>query len=203
MDFDLGAAGFSGVLLAGGTAARMDGIDKASIELGGRTLLEICLDAFLDADEVVVVGPRTVRTTRPVTFTREDPPQGGPVAGLLTGVDMLLRPAQLIGVLAVDMPHVSARTFRRLREATAGDAGHDASHDVSHDGAFLHDPSGRRQLCGVLRADALSRVRPDLEGQHGMALRTLLADLDLAEVAAVGDEARDIDTWADLRDLGP
>lgn len=194
MDFDLGAAGFSGVLLAGGTAARMDGIDKASIELGGRTLLEICLDAFLDADEVVVVGPRTVPTTRPVTFTREDPPLGGPVAGLLTGVDMLLRPARLIGVLAVDMPHVSAHTFRRLREATE-------AHDGGFDGAFLHDPSGRRQLCGVLRADALGRVRPDLEGQHGMSLRTLLADLDLAEVAAVGDEARDIDTWADLRDL--
>ena len=194
MDFDLGAAGFSGVLLAGGTAARMDGIDKASIEVGGRTLLEICLDAFLDADEVVVVGPRTVRTTRPVTFTREDPPLGGPVAGLLTGVDMLLRPARLIGVLAVDMPRVSAYTFRRLREATEDNPG-------GPDGAFLHDPSGRRQLCGVLKADALTRVRPDLEGQHGMSLRTLLADLDLADVAAVGDEARDIDTWADLRDL--
>jgi molybdopterin-guanine dinucleotide biosynthesis protein A len=202
MDFDLGAAGFSGVLLAGGTAARMDGIDKASIELGGRTLLEICLDAFLDADEVVVVGPRTVRTTRPVTFTREDPPLGGPVAGLLTGVDMLLRPARLIGVLAVDMPRVSAYTFRRLREATEGTArGHDGGLDGGLDGAFLHDASGRRQLCGVLRADALSRVRPDLEGQHGMSLRTLLADLDLAEVAAIGEEARDIDTWADLRDL--
>ena len=190
MDFDLGAAGFSGVLLAGGTAARMDGIDKASIELGGRTLLEICLDAFLDADEVVVVGPRTVRTTRPVTFTVEDPPKGGPVAGLLTGVDMLLRPARLIGVLAVDMPRVSAHTFRRLRDASA-----------RHDGAFLVDGTGRRQLCGVLDADALRRVRPDLEGQHGMPLRVLLAELDLAAVASVGDEARDIDTWADLRDL--
>ena len=190
MDFDLGAAGFSGVLLAGGTAARMDGIDKASIEIGGRTLLEICLDAFLDADEVVVVGPRTVRTTRPVTFTREDPPLGGPVAGLLTGVGMLLRPAQLIGVLAVDMPRVSAHTFRRLRDTAAG-----------HDGAFLLDATGRRQLCGVVSAGALQRVRPDLEGQHGMSLHRLLADLDLAKVAAVGDEARDIDTWADLRDL--
>lgn len=190
MDFDLGAAGFSGVLLAGGTAARMDGIDKASIELGGRTLLEICLDAFLDADEVVVVGQRTVRTTRPVTFTVEDPPKGGPVAGLLTGVDMLLRPARLIGVLAVDMPRVSAHTFRRLRDASA-----------RHDGAFLVDGTGRRQLCGVLDADALRRVRPDLEGQHGMPLRVLLAELDLAAVASVGDEARDIDTWADLRDL--
>lgn len=190
MDFDLDAAGFSGVLLAGGTAARMDGVDKASIELGGRTLLEICLDSFLDADEVVVVGPLTVRTTRPVTFTVEDPPLGGPVAGLLTGVDLLLRPARLIGVLAVDMPRVTAHTFRRLREAAA-----------DHDGAFLTDDSGRRQLCGVLDSTALRRVRPDLEGQHGMPLRTLLADLDLAAVEPIGDEARDIDTWADLRDL--
>ena len=155
MDFDPGA-GFSGVLLAGGTAARMDGIDKASIELGGRTLLEICLEAFLDADEVVVVGPQTVRTTRPATFTVEDPPRGGPVAGLLTGVDVLLRPARMIGVLAVDMPRVSAHTFRRLRDASAG-----------RDGAFLHDSTGRRQLCGVVDADALEAVRPDLKVSTG------------------------------------
>ncbi|PUA83152.1 molybdopterin-guanine dinucleotide biosynthesis protein [Nocardioides currus] len=170
----------------------MDGIDKASIELGGRTLLEICLDAFLDADEVVVVGPRTVRTTRPVTFTREDPPLGGPVAGLLTGVDALLRTPRLLGVLAVDMPRVSAHTFRRLREA-----------GTDRDGAFLVDEDGRRQLCGVVAFEALARVRPDLESQHGMSLRRLLADLDLAAVEPLGDEARDIDTWADLRDLHP
>ena len=190
MDFDLGAGGFSGVVLAGGTAARMDGIDKASLEVAGRTLLEVALDAFLDADEVVVVGPRSVPTTRPVTFTREDPPRGGPVAGLLTGVDALLRPPALVGVLAVDMPRVSSYTMRRLREAAAG-----------HDGAFLVDGDGRRQLAGVLHAGRLAQVRPDLEGQHGMSMRRLLADLDLAAVAAAGEEARDIDTWTDLRDL--
>ncbi|MEO7629589.1 MAG: NTP transferase domain-containing protein, partial [Nocardioides sp.] len=124
------------------------------------------------------------------TFTVEDPPRGGPVAGLLTGVDAFTRPARLIGVLAVDMPRVSAHTFRRLRDAAPG-----------HDGAFLSDETGRRQLCGVLDASALDRVRPGLEAQHGMPLRTLLADLDLAAVAPLGDEARDIDTWADLRDL--
>jgi molybdopterin-guanine dinucleotide biosynthesis protein A len=190
MDFDLGAAGFSGVVLAGGTAARMDGIDKASLEVGGRTLLEIALDAFLDADEVVVVGPRTVPTARPVTFTREDPPRGGPVAGLLTGVDALLRRPTLVGVLAVDMPRVSSYTMRRLREAATG-----------HDGAFLVDPDGRRQLAGVLVAARLAEVRPDLESQHGMSMRRLLADLDLAAVDPVDEEARDIDSWSDLRDL--
>ena len=37
-----------------------------------------------------------------------------------------------------------------------------------------------------------------------MPLHRLLADLDLADVAPDGDEHRDVDTWADLRDLaGP
>ena len=191
MDFDLTASGFCGVVLAGGTAARMDGVDKASVELHGRTLLELAIDAFLDADEVVVVAPDSVPTSRPVTFVCEDPPRGGPVAGLLTGVDALLRHPRLIGVLAVDMPRVTPATMRRLREATEG-----------HDGAFLVDAGGRRQLAGVLDAAALGGVRPDLEGQHGMALHRLLAPLRLAEVPADGDEGLDIDTWADLRDLG-
>lgn len=190
MDFDLAAGGFCGVILAGGTAARMDGIDKASVEVGGRTLLSLAVDAFLDADEVVVVGPDTVRTTRPVTFTREDPPHGGPVAGLLTGRDALLRRPTLLGVLAVDMPRVTPYTLRRLREAAAG-----------RDGAFLVDAEGRRQLCGVVAAARLDEVRPGLEEQHGMSMRALLGGLDLADVPATGAEGRDVDTWADLRDL--
>jgi molybdopterin-guanine dinucleotide biosynthesis protein A len=191
MDFDLAAGGFCGVVLAGGTAARMDGVDKGGVELAGRTFLAYAVDAFLDADEVVVVGPAGVRTERPVTFVSEDPPRGGPVAGLLTGVDALLRTPRLVGVLAVDMPRVTAATMRRLREAAAG-----------RDGAFLVDAEGRRQLAGVLDAARLAAVRPDLERQHGMALHRLLGPLDLAEVPSSGDEAVDVDSWADLRDLG-
>jgi molybdopterin-guanine dinucleotide biosynthesis protein A len=185
------ATGFCGVVLAGGTAVRMDGADKASVELAGRTMLELAIDALVDADEVVVAGPETVPTTRPVTFVREDPPFGGPVAGLLTAVDALLRRPRWVGVLAVDMPRVTPYTFRRLREAAAG-----------RDGAFLVGADGRRQLAGVLDADRLSQVRPDLEHQHGMAVHRLLAGLDLAEVPAVGEEGIDVDSWADLRDLG-
>ncbi|KRE94299.1 molybdopterin-guanine dinucleotide biosynthesis protein [Nocardioides sp. Soil774] len=191
MDLDLTAGGFSGVVLAGGTAARMGGIDKASVELDGRTLLAHALDAFIDADEVVVVAPTSVPTDRPVTTVCEDPPRGGPVAGLLTGVDALLRRPRMVGVLAVDMPRVGAATMRRLREAARG-----------HDGAFLVGADGRRQLAGVLDAARLDDVRPELEGQHSMALHRLLAPLRLAEVPAIGDEAVDIDSWTDLRDLG-
>lgn len=192
--FDLAAARTAAVVLAGGTAARMDGVDKASVEYAGRTLLEHALEALVDVDEVVVVGA-AVPTTRPVTFTREDPPLGGPVAGLLAGRDALARRPDLLVVLAVDMPRVSAWTVRRLREAAAG-----------RDGAFLHEAGedgglGRRQLCGVLASAALDRAAPPLEERHGLPLHRLLAPLDLGAVVATGDEARDVDSWADLRDL--
>lgn len=177
------------IVLAGGQASRMGGADKASVEYLGRTLLEHALEALVDADEVVVVGD-PVPTTRPATFTRESPRHGGPVAALLTGRDALLGTPELLTVLAVDMPWVTPWTVRRLVDASQG-----------RDGAFLTDADGRRQLAGVLDVRRLDAVRPDLESQHGMALRTLLADLDLAEVPPEGDEGRDIDTWADLREL--
>ncbi|GAA1158707.1 molybdenum cofactor guanylyltransferase [Nocardioides aquiterrae] len=180
---------FAAIVLAGGRAVRMDGADKASVEHQGRTLLEHAVEALVDADEVVVVGD-AVPTTRPVTFCRESPRHGGPVAALLTGYDALRSRPTTVGVLAVDMPRVTPWTFRRLHEAAAG-----------RDGAFLADADGRRQLAGVLLADRLDDVRPDHEGQHGMAFRRLLDGLDLADVAPEGDEGRDVDTWADLRDL--
>lgn len=180
---------FAAIILAGGRSARLDGIDRASVELDGRTLLEHALDAVLDASEVVVVGEQ-VPTERPVTFTVEEPKYGGPVAALLTGRDCLLGQPPWIVVLGVDMPRLTAHTFRRLHDAAAG-----------RDGAVLVDPGGRRQLALTVDRERLDAVRPDYEGQHEMSLRRLLDQLDLAQVPAHDDEHRDIDTWRDLRDL--
>lgn len=190
MDADPTPSAYAAVLLAGGTGARMGGVDKAAVELGGRTLLDHALDALTEAAEVVVVAPHAVAADRDVRHAYEDPPRGGPVAGLLTGVDALLGRHRLLGVLAVDMPRVTATTMRRLRAAAEG-----------HDGAFLVGPDGRRQLAGVLVAERLAAVRPAPGEQHGMALHRLLAPLDLASVPAAGDEAADVDTWSDLGEL--
>lgn len=180
---------FCAVVLAGGRAARLGGVDKAGIELRGRTLLEHALETVVDAAEVVVVGEE-VPTERPVTFVLEDPRFGGPVAGLLTGRDALLRRPRWLAVVAVDMPRLEPRTLERLRAAASG-----------RDGATLVGPDGRRQAALWLSLERLDAVRPDRERQHDLALRALLAPLDLAEVPARGEEHRDVDTWADLRDL--
>jgi len=184
-----GLAGFAAIVLAGGQGSRLGGVDKASIEVDGRPLLEHALDAVVDASEVVVVG-HPVPTDRPVTFVREEPRFGGPAAGLLTGRDVLLRRFPTIAVIAVDMPRLHSGTVRRLHEAAVG-----------HEGAVLADADGRRQLAFVVETARLDAVRPDHEGQHGLSMRALLAPLDLVDVAPVGEEARDIDTWTDLRDV--
>lgn len=178
------------VILTGGTAVRLSGADKASIELGGLTLLEHALGAMLDVDEVVVVGD-PVPTTHPVNFVREDPPAGGPAAGLLAGLGCFARRPDVVVVLAVDMPLVTSSTVRRLLEAYR-------SHDGA-DGAALIDDSRKLQyLCAVYSVESLNRVRPSYEEEHGLAMRTLVGGLRLEHVPAFGPEARDVDTWTDL-----
>jgi len=181
---------WAAIILAGGRASRLDGVDKAGIEVGGRTLLEWALDGVVDAREVVVVGD-PVPTDRPVTFTREDPRYGGPVAGLLTGLDALTALPRYVGVIGVDMPHVHHGTWRRLL-AAAGEG--------PRDGAMLVGPDGHWQLALVLATDRLQEVRPGYEEQHDFPLKRLIAPLELTPVAAEGREHQDIDTWADLRD---
>lgn len=175
------------VILAGGTGVRLGGADKAAIEYAGTTLLERALAAAAAAAEVVVVADRTP-TSRPVTFAREEPAYGGPVAGLLAGRAALTGAPDRLLVLAVDMPHVTASTVARLAAAAA-----------DGDGAVLTGPDGRGRLALVLRTDRLDAVAPD--DPHGAAVHALLAPLTLHEVPAVGREADGVDTVEDLRHL--
>jgi len=182
------------VVLAGGTGSRLDGVDKASIEVGGVTLLERALAATVSADEVVVVGEE-VLTSRPVTWTRENPTHGGPAAALLAGLDVFLVPPELVCVLAVDMPRVTPSTVARLVRALTEDDEGEAS--------VVVDEHGKQQiLAGVYRYSALLAARPlDREHEQGLSVHRLAAPLRIIEVRAVGEEARDVDTWEDLRAL--
>ena len=65
------------MVLAGGRGSRLGGVDKASVVVDGRTLLDHVLDAVALAELIVVVGPRKADVPG-VTWAREDPPGGGP-----------------------------------------------------------------------------------------------------------------------------
>ena len=174
------------VVLAGGHAHRMSGVDKAMLTVDGVPLLHRVL-AAVGAVPTVVVGPR-----RPVPFavrwTREEPAGGGPVAGLAAGLAALdLPPAAAVAVLAADLAGVTASTLARLRFAG--------------DGAVLVDDHGREQwLIGVWRLGPLRAALP--AEPAGRSLRSVLSDLDFTRVAALPGECVDVDTPADLRVLG-
>ena len=175
------------VILTGGTAARLGGRDKASIEVDGRTQLERALQAAAAADPIVVVGDE-VETSRQVVFAREEPAYGGPVAGLMAGRHALDPARDLLLVLAVDMPFVTTATVERLVVA-AGQG----------DGAVLTSADGRRRLVLVVRTARLDQVAP--ADPHGCPVHVLLAPLDLRDVPATGREGHGIDTLEDLQGL--
>jgi molybdopterin-guanine dinucleotide biosynthesis protein A len=162
---------YDAIVLAGGSARRLGGVDKPSLVVGERTLLDAVLDAAAQAGRTVVVGPARP-VSRPVTWTREDPPGGGPVAALAAGLPLVEAP--LVAVLAADLPFLTAAVLDRLVQAATG-----------HDGALLVDSSGRDQvLLGVWVTDVLRRAMPD--SPTGARVARVLAGLDAVRVPETG-----------------
>lgn len=129
------------VVLAGGSARRLGGVDKPGLYVGSATLLDRVLAALPPYGTAVVVGPPRP-TVRPVAWTRESPPGGGPVAGLAAGLSLVTAPQVL--VIAGDMPFLTTPVLASLLAA------------VSEDGALLVDDEGRDQyLCSAWRTSSL------------------------------------------------
>lgn len=130
-----------GIVLAGGAARRLSGVDKPMLEVGGVPLLRRALAALGDARDVVVVGPPRAGVDG-VRWAREVPAGTGPVAALAAGLHAVQpRADDEVAVLAGDLAGVTASTVRRLRAALG-----------AADGALLVDADGRRQWltgCGV------------------------------------------------------
>jgi molybdopterin-guanine dinucleotide biosynthesis protein A len=176
---------WAAVILTGGRARRLDGVDKGSLVYEGHSLLERALDAVAAASETVVVGPAAT-TSRPVTFARESPQGAGPLAGLAAGVAELRGEHDVVVVLAVDMPHVDASTVTRLLVAADG-----------VDAAWLTDAEGRRQIAGAVRTSLVPAARD----AAGAPMRRLMEAGRARDVPAIGQEGDDVDTWEDLSRL--
>ncbi|MEU6702260.1 NTP transferase domain-containing protein [Streptomyces wuyuanensis] len=184
-------ADYDAIVLAGGAARRLGGADKPGVSVGGRTLLDRVLTAGRGAGRTIVVGGRRP-TARPVTWTRETPPGGGPLAALHAGLRESGAPT--VVVLSADLPFLDEGTLRRLLEAL--DSG-------GREGALLVDADGRDQpLVAAYRAEPLHRELALIAAEHGglagLPLRLLTGELDLDRVAAEPLAAYDCDTWEDI-----
>lgn len=158
------------MVLAGGAARRLGGQAKPELLLGGRRLLDLVLDAVPDADPRIVVGP-PMSVPAGVRLVREEPPGGGPVAGLAAGLTNLPADTQVVAVLAADLPFLTRPVIAALLAAAA-------------DGAVLVDDSGRDQLLiGVWRVAALHMAVAGMPSVAGASLRRLAARLDVTRVS--------------------
>jgi molybdopterin-guanine dinucleotide biosynthesis protein A len=175
---------FDAIVLAGGTARRLGGVDKPQLEVGGRSLLDRAVAAVTDAQRIVVVGP-VQPVDGAVTFCREDPPGGGPVAAVAAG--LAATSADVVVVLAADLPWIAPAI--PLLVAAAGAAGP----------AVLVDGSGRANHLAAAWPRAQLRAALDRVGEPaGAAMRALIADGEPVHVHDADGWGRDCDTWDDL-----
>ena len=176
---------FDALILAGGQGRRLGGRDKAALPVAGRPLLDRVLAACAEAQQVVLVGPGPAPDG--VTRVQEDPPGGGPVAGIVAGLAQVHKPWVL--VLAVDQPD-AGRATPALVAALAD--------DPEADLLCQRDATGHPQwLLGVYRTAALRDVLAGLGSGHGVPVARVADGLRMVEISDGAAHVGDIDTWDD------
>lgn len=99
----------SAIVLGGGRAERF-GRDKLAEPVGGRPLLRLALEAVASVVvEIVVAGPSAAPEADlpvPVRFVPDPEPDGGPLVGVLAGLETVRESIAL--VVAGDMPRLQS-----------------------------------------------------------------------------------------------
>ncbi|WP_431881241.1 molybdenum cofactor guanylyltransferase [Micromonospora chalcea] len=190
--------GYAAVVLAGGAARRMGGVDKPARPVGGRPMLHRVLAAVADADQRIVVGP-SVPLPDGVRTTREEPPGGGPVAAIAAGLALLDPGTTTVALLAADLPLLTAAAVTELRRALdtpAAEREHDRAAEREREPAadreldraterasaltprgptvalacYVDGDGRRQQLCAVWRLPALRAALDRLAATRGGTL---------------------------------
>lgn len=179
------------VVLAGGTSVRMGGGDKTALDVGGLPILLRLLRGLPPVPTVVVAAAPTAPLPDElahVAWTREDPPGGGPAAGLAAGVAALPAGVDVVVALAGDQPFAAPAVPRLVAALRTDEAA----------GAVLGvDADGRPQpLLAAYRAAELARVLPQV--RSGDSIRSALAAIPRAFLTLGPAECLDVDNSEDL-----
>ena len=173
---------FDAIVFAGATSRRLDGADKALVEIGGRTLLDTVLAATEGANRVIVAGPQRA-VGREAIWVQEQPPGGGPVAAMAPHSP---RRRRTVLVLATDLPRVADAVPRLLTAAAHADVA------VLTRNGPAQPP--RRRLAHHRAGAALDRLPTVTDA----AMHTLFDQVAVEEVIDTEGWGVDVDTWADV-----
>jgi molybdopterin-guanine dinucleotide biosynthesis protein A len=106
------------LILGGGKATRLGGVDKLAIIIDGRSILERLRGAVAGrVAEIIVASPRAIEGLRTVA---DVVPDAGPLAGIAAGLAVATTPWLL--VLAGDMPDVRGEVLDLLTSRVADTA---------------------------------------------------------------------------------
>jgi molybdopterin-guanine dinucleotide biosynthesis protein A len=172
------------------------GRHKPALSVGGRPIVVRVLAAVAGWPVVVVGSAAGVPTgTRVVS---EEPPGGGPVAGIAAGWAALtdgsyaaeLGPSgpDVVVVLAGDLPLLTREHLEVLVTAVAR----------GHGVAVTRSSTGPNWLCSAWPADVLRVRLAAVAAPSGVSVRRLLGDAERIEAPDDSDVAVDVDTPADL-----
>ncbi len=160
--------------------------DKAAIEIGGRSMLRISVDALAEADSVQVIGGSGTRDVS-IEPHPDDTPGLGPLGGILTALRRSDRPASVI--VSCDLPRLSPAGVGAVVSAL-GDS------DLA-----VPVVAGRPQwTVGAWRTDAWPQVEASI-GRGERSIRDLSRRLRVAYLLGDDGEYRDVDTPEDLDPL--
>ena len=195
----------TGIVLAGGRSTRFGG-DKLVVEIGGRPLLHLAIEAVAGVvDEVVVVAgagapaPLMPDVGVPVVIARDAVAGQGPLAGLAAGLAVASHPVALLvgGDQPTLQPALLQELLRRLDAGT--DTGTFDVVGLEQDGQLRPLPAALRVATVLPAADvALASGTRSLIGLFDRLRVRTLAPGEWRALDPAGDSLRDVDTRTDL-----
>ena len=164
------------VILAGGKAARFDGLDKGEIIIKGARLVDIIHERLLpQSSKLIISGTHNYNLNLPIVPDIEGAP-GGPVGGLYS-IWAYLKSRHVEGFFtaAIDGPNVPSDLTAKLYDKSSS--------------AIAVNEQGRHPTYAWWRMEDLRRVFGESDLSSSLSLNRLADALAAKEVPWAGDES--------------